>query len=147
MPRIRTKKTKRAPKGWKHIEDTLMEMTQKMRDVENEPHEGKRKPETVWPIYRLHHERSRYIFNLFYKKKEISRELYEYCLREKWADANLIAKWKKPGYQKLCCLGCIHKGDKNYDSTCICRVPKESLEEDKKIECVTCGCHGCASGD
>ncbi len=22
-------------------------------------------------------------------------ELYEWCLRENWADANLIAKWKK----------------------------------------------------
>ena len=58
-----------------------MELTQKMRDgkrflfnviVENEPHEGKRKPESVWPIYRLHHERSRYVYNMFYKKKEIS---------------------------------------------------------------------------
>lgn len=47
---------------------------------------------------------SRYIFDLFYKKKEISRELYEYCLREKWADANLIAKWKKSGFERLCCL-------------------------------------------
>ena len=102
--------------------------------VENEPHEGKRKPETVWPIYRLHHERSRYIFNMFYKKKEISRELYQYCLDQKWADAILIAKWKKPGYQKLCCLNCIQRKD---DTVCICRVPKENLEEDKKIECVS----------
>ena len=132
MPRIRTKKTKRAPKGWKNIEETLMELTQKMRDgnptplhlliyviAENEPHEGKRKPESVWPIYRLHHERSRYVYNMFYKKKEISRELYQYCLNEKWADAGLIAKWKKPGYQKVCCLNCIQKGDKNYSTACI----------------------------
>ena len=32
MPKIRTKKTKKAPKGWKNIEETLMELTQKMRD-------------------------------------------------------------------------------------------------------------------
>lgn len=44
---------------------------------------------------------------MFYFKKEISRDLYEYCLREKWADAPLIAKWKKKGYEKLCCINCI----------------------------------------
>jgi bud site selection protein 31 len=93
--------------GWDKIEEKLMELTNRMRDVENEPHEGRRKVESLWPIFRLHHERSRYIYEMFYKKKEISRDLYEYCLREKWADADLIAKWKKTGYEKLCCLQCI----------------------------------------
>jgi hypothetical protein len=68
--------------------------------AENEPHEGKRKAESVWPILRIHHQRSRYIFELFYKKKEISRELYEFCLREGYADANLIAKWKKVSFSQ-----------------------------------------------
>jgi hypothetical protein len=63
--------------------------------AENEPHEGKRKAESVWPIFRIHHQRSRYIFEQYYKKKAISKELYEFLLREKYADANLIAKWKK----------------------------------------------------
>jgi bud site selection protein 31 len=27
--------------------------------------------------------------------------------REKIADANLIAKWRKQGYEILCCLRCI----------------------------------------
>ena len=43
-----------------------------MREAENEPHEGKRKPESVWPILRIHHQMSRYIFDL-YKKKTISK--------------------------------------------------------------------------
>jgi len=100
-------KSKKQPVGWDKIEEKLMELTNRMRDVENEPHEGRRKVESLWPIFRLHHERSRYIYEMFYKKKEISRDLYEYCLREKWADADLIAKWKKTGYEKLCCLQCI----------------------------------------
>lgn len=104
MPRIQTLKSKKHPAGWDKIEDKLMELTNRMRDVENEPHEGRRKVESLWPIFRLHHERSRYIYEMFYKKKDISRDLYEYCLREKWADADLIAKWKKTGYEKLCCL-------------------------------------------
>ena len=32
---------------------------------------------------------------MFYRKKEISKEIYELCLREGYGDANLIAKWKK----------------------------------------------------
>ena len=44
---------------------------------------------------KLHHQRSRYIYECYYKRKEITKELYEYCLNEQWADRNLIAKWKK----------------------------------------------------
>ncbi|EDK31927.1 cell cycle control protein, G10 family protein (macronuclear) [Tetrahymena thermophila SB210] len=150
MPRIQNNKTKKTPPGWDRIEQKLLELTNKMRDVENEPHEGKRKVEALWPIYQIHHERSRYVYEMFYKAKpedKISRELYEYCLREKWADADLIAKWKKKGYEKLCCLQCIQPKDHNYGGTCICRVPKGSLEEGKVVQCQACGCRGCASCD
>lgn len=125
--------------------------------AETEPHEGKRKVESLWPIFRLHHQRSRYIFDLFYKRKAISRgivvgfglvvfvlfrdvlmevvnllfsfaELYEYCIKEGYADKNLIAKWKKQGYENLCCLRCIQTRDTNFGTNCICRVPKGKLE-------------------
>lgn len=56
---------------------------------------GKRKDELLWPIFRLHHQRSRYIYDMYYNKKAISKEVYEFALREKYADQNLIAKWKK----------------------------------------------------
>lgn len=32
---------------------------------------------------------------MYYNKKEISKEVYEFALAEKYADQNLIAKWKK----------------------------------------------------
>ena len=107
MPKIKTLRTKKKPEGWDRIEGPLIEFQTRMRDLENAPIEGKRKPEVLWPIFRLHHQQSRYIYDLFYKKKEISRDLYEFCLREKFGDAALIAKWKKKGYEKLCCLQCI----------------------------------------
>jgi bud site selection protein 31 len=66
-----------------------------MREAETETHEGKRKVEAAWPLFRIHHQRSRYIFDLFYKRRAISKELYDYCLNEGIADKNLIAKWKK----------------------------------------------------
>lgn len=48
--------------------------------AETEPHEGKRKVESLWPIFRLHHQRSRYIFDLFYKRKAISRGTHNFHL-------------------------------------------------------------------
>lgn len=147
MPKIRTIMTKKPPKGWETIEPTLMELNQRMRDAENEPHEGKRKPESLWPILRVHHQMSRFIFELYRVKKQISKELYNYCLKEKYADENLMAKWRKPGYEKLCCLMCIQQKNHNYGTTCICRVPRDKLDEGKTVECTHCGCRGCASCD
>lgn len=44
---------KKTPEGWDLIEPTLEEFEAKMREAETEPHEGKRKTETVWPIFRV----------------------------------------------------------------------------------------------
>ena len=69
---------------------------------------------------------------------------------------SLIAKWKKTGYEKLCCLRCIQTKvlptllppeihshifqDMNYQgSTCICRVPKAQVRSGTVVECVHCG--------
>jgi bud site selection protein 31 len=89
--------------------DVLEDYEKKMRDAENESHEGKRKVESVWwviasergiqqwshptpanlrrPIMRLSHARSRYIYDLYYKRELISRELYDWLLKQKYADA------------------------------------------------------------
>lgn len=112
--------------------------------AETDPHEGKRITESLWPIFKIHHQKSRYIYDLFYRRKAISRELYDYCVKEKIADANLIAKWKKSGYENLCCLRCIQTRDTNFGTNCICRVPKSKLEEGRVVECVHCGCRGCS---
>ncbi|KAH8256619.1 hypothetical protein KR026_006717 [Drosophila bipectinata] len=162
MPKVRRSR-KPPPDGWELIEPTLEELEQKMREgrksvpgveenannlriflAETEPHEGKRITESLWPIFKIHHQKTRYIYDLFYRRKAISRELYDYCLKEKIADGNLIAKWKKSGYENLCCLRCIQTRDTNFGTNCICRVPKSKLEEGRIVECVHCGCRGCS---
>ena len=143
MPKVRRGR-KAPPEGWELIEPTLEEFESKMREAETDPHEGKRKVEALWPIFRIHHQRSRYIYDLFYNKSIISHTLYDYCLREGIADGNLIAKWRKQGYENLCCLRCIQSRDTNFGANCICRVPKSKLEEGKIVECVHCGCRGCS---
>jgi bud site selection protein 31 len=90
---------------------------------------------------------SRYIYDLYYEKEAISKQLYDWLLKNNYADGNLIAKWKKQGYEKLCCLRCIQTKETNFNSTCICRVPREQLKEDQEVQCVNCGCRGCSSGD
>ena len=44
---------------------------------------------------------SRYIYDLYYDKEAISKQLYDWLLKNGYADANLIAKWKKQGYEKV----------------------------------------------
>jgi hypothetical protein len=63
--------------------------------AESDAHDNRRKNEMLWAVFQIHHKRSRFVYDMFYRKKRISRELYEFCLREKYADAALIAKWKK----------------------------------------------------
>lgn len=103
MPPIRTTRASRKapPPGFEDIEDTLLEFAAKMKDAENASHEGKKKYETVWPIFQISHQRSRYIYELYYEKEAIDKKLYEWLLKEGYADAMLIAKWKKMGYEKV----------------------------------------------
>jgi bud site selection protein 31 len=44
---------------------------------------------------------------LYYEKEAISKTLYDWLLKNNYADAMLIAKWKKQGYEKVSC-DCIH---------------------------------------
>ncbi|KAH8702633.1 putative cell cycle control protein Cwf14/Bud31, partial [Talaromyces proteolyticus] len=146
MPPIRTTRNQKPPPaGFEDIEDTLLEFSNKLKDAENASHEGKKRYEVHWPIFQISHQRSRYIYDLYYEKEAISKQLYDWLLKNKYADANLIAKWKKQGYEKLCCLRCIQTKETNFNSTCICRVPKAQMKKDQAIQCVSCGCRGCSS--
>ena len=83
---------------------------------------------------------------MFYKFKRITRALYDYCLREKYADAQLCAKWKKPGYSRLCSAQVINPTNTNFGTTSICRVPRQQLARGVVVEDSTTGCRGCAPG-
>ena len=45
------------PEGFDDIEDTLLEFSNKMKDAENAPHDGKKKHEMLWPIFQISHQR------------------------------------------------------------------------------------------
>eukprot|EP00915_Cephaloidophora_sp_WS-2016_P000155 GHVH01000244.1.p1 GENE.GHVH01000244.1~~GHVH01000244.1.p1 ORF type:complete len:182 (-),score=22.79 GHVH01000244.1:37-582(-) len=132
------------PPGYAKIELIMEKLQNKLRDAERETHEGKRKVESTWPILRITHQKSRFVFES-YKRGKIDDATYRYCIEAKLASASLIKKWTKQGYEKLCCLQCASNATTNFGTTCICRVPKSHLEEGKVVECQTCGCRGCSS--
>ena len=83
---------------------------------------------------------------MYAKHHRISKAVYDYCCKKKMVDTALVAKWKKPGYERLCCTHAINPANHAHGTVSICRVPKEDLSEDRVIVDVTCGCLGCASG-
>ncbi|MCJ1412615.1 hypothetical protein MMC19_006712 [Ptychographa xylographoides] len=102
MPPVRSARNRKPPpEGFDDLEDTLLEFSNKMKDAENASHEGKKRHEVLWPIFQISHQRSRYVYDLYYDKEAISKQLYEWLLKNGYADANLIAKWKKQGYEKV----------------------------------------------
>ena len=65
-------------------------------------------------------------------------------------DGNLMAKWKKPGYEKLCSLSAIQTRDTTHGTTSLCRVPlyRRSAESGARLRpSQTTGCISCCSGD
>ncbi|GME77901.1 unnamed protein product [Ambrosiozyma monospora] len=165
MAKITTKHKvkKKPPAGFSKIEPTLTKLQKKLKEAQSKPININRpKHESYWEIHQLNHTKSKYIYDLYYKKKLISKELYDWLLQNKFADRELIAKWKKQGYEQLCCLKCIQVKENNQGTTCVCRVPKAAFSKsaqdgdqgeeakmgkEKDIRCVNCGCRGCASTD
>lgn len=72
---MRRLKGRTPPEGWDQLEATVEDYERQMRDAVAEDHEGKRRNETTWRIHRLHFEKNRFIYDLMYKRKALSREL------------------------------------------------------------------------
>ena len=128
------------------MEPTLSALENELREKVNEPHEGLRKTESQWPIHQINWQKSRYIYDLYYTYGRISREVYDYCMDNKMVDAALIAKWKKPGYERLCSTYAINPKNYKFGTVSICRVPASQLAPGSQIEDPATGCRGCASG-
>lgn len=142
----RRQRLSRKPEGWDLLEETIQKYQSKLREAEMEDAAGKRKDEALWPIFRIHQAQSRFIYEQ-YTSGNISRELFDYCLQNNHADNGLISKWKKPGFERLCCVRCVQVRDTQYQTVCVCRVPRKDLSNNQLIECTHCGCRGCSSSD
>lgn len=74
-------KGKQPPEGWELVEKQIEDYEQQMRDAVAEDHEGKRKNETTWRIHRIHFEKNRFIYDVMYKQKAVTRELVRTAAR------------------------------------------------------------------
>ena len=95
------------PPGYDYLEPVLEALENELRDKVNEPHEGKRKVESLWPVHQINWQRTRYVYDMHYKYKKIDKRVWDYCCRNKIIDENLAKKWRKPGYDlgALSCCG------------------------------------------
>lgn len=138
--------SKKPPAGYEYIEPVMTALENELREKMNEPHEFKRNCEALWPIHQITWQRSRYVYDMYAKYKRISKKVYDYCVKAKLVDASLIAKWKKPGYEKLCSTHAINSKNFNFGTVSICRVPRHELSQDTSVRSTHSGCIGCASG-
>lgn len=139
-------KRKKPPAGFEVIEPVLEALENELRDKVKESNANKRKTESMWPVHQINWQRSRYVYDMYYTHHKISKQVYDYCISQKIVDAPLIAKWKKPGYERLCSTYVINPTNYKFGTTSICRVPwKDRSEEQKKAKDPTTGCMGCAS--
>lgn len=143
----RWNKKKAAPPGFEVVEPTLEVLENELRDKIKESNETKRKTESLWPVHQINWQKSRYIYDMYYTYGRISRQVYDYCIQQKLVDAALIAKWKKPGYERLCSTYVINPSNYKFGTTSICRVPmRDRSPEARTAQDPTTGCLGCASG-
>lgn len=125
-------KRRRAPEGFDYVEPILEALENELRDKVKETDPKKRKTESMWPVHQINWQKSRYIYDMYYVHKKISKKVYQYCLDQKLVDAGLIAKWKKPGYERLCSTYVINPNNYKFGTTSICRVPWFDRSEDLK---------------
>lgn len=137
---------KKPPAGYDYIEPVMIQLEEEMKRAVAESHEGKRNCEGNWPIHQINWQRSRYVFDMHYKHKRITKEIYDWCCKMKLVDVALCSKWRKQGYEKLCSTYAINPKNFQFNGVDICRVPKGKLRDGTIVESRYNGCLGCCSG-
>jgi len=85
-------KKKPPPPGFDVLEPTLEALEHELRDQIKASSETKRKTESMWPVHQINWQKSRYVYDMYYTYRRISKQLYDYCIQQKLIDAALIAK-------------------------------------------------------
>jgi bud site selection protein 31 len=132
LPTKWNQKKRKPPSGFDYVEPVLEALENELRDKVKDSNLNQRKIECLWPVHQINWQKSRYIYDLYYTYHRIDKEVYQYCLDQKLVDAALIAKWKKPGYERLCSTYVINPTNYKFGTTSICRVPWFDRNVDQK---------------
>ena len=144
MNRVRKRSNLAPPDGWDEIKEQVLDLNGVMRRAEMNCSECGNSKEQIWGVMRANWKRSRPIFEARWRKKTMSDELYNWICNQGYAVRTLIDVWRKPGYDRACCVACVSKNT-DHGGVCICRVSKRNRQKD--VKCFHCGCPGCCSGD
>lgn len=145
MSRIRRKSDLRPPPGWEKVKNLILSLNEEMKVAEATNVDANSSQEQLWAVMRCNWQRSRPVFEMRWKEKTMDNTLYEWILNQGYADRELINAWRRPGYDRLCCVSCISRKT-DHGGVCMCRVPKAERAV-KDLKCFNCGCQGCCSGD
>jgi bud site selection protein 31 len=133
LPQRWNKSKKRPPpNGFDYVEPILEALENELRDKVKETDPKQRKLEVVWPIHQINWQKTRYVYDLYHVHHRITKSVYQYCIDQNLIDAALIAKWKKPGYERLCSTYVINPTNYKFGTTSICRVPLYDRSESTK---------------
>ena len=132
LPQKWSAKRKKPPAGFDVVEPILEALENELRDQVKDTNLNQRKNESLWPVHQINWQKTRYIYDMYYTHQRISKAVYQYCVQQKLVDAALMAKWKKPGYERLCSTYVINPNNYKFGTTSICRVPWKDRSEDLK---------------
>lgn len=138
----------KVPADFYVIEPTLSALEQELKREMSSNVQGNKRGENLWPIHQIDWQRTRYVHDMFYKFKRIDQATYDYCVRNKLINGPLSAKWREPGYEKLCSLHAIDSRNFSFGGVSICRTPRAKLVgRPEKVQYIFNGCLGCGSGE
>jgi bud site selection protein 31 len=145
MTRIRRRSELKPPPEWESVKATVLALNDEMRRAESANVDAKSSQEQLWKVMQCNWKRSRFVFEARWRSRTMGDPVYEWILRQGYADRELINAWRRPGYDRLCCVHCISKHS-DHGGVCLCRVPRAERAT-KALKCFHCGCPGCCSGD
>jgi bud site selection protein 31 len=120
------------PAGFEYIQPVLEALENELRDAVKHTDPKQRKLEAMWPVHQINYQKTRYVYDMYYVHHKISKHVYQFCINKKYIDAALAAKWKKPGYERLCSTYVINPTNYKFGTTSICRVPLYERSESAK---------------
>jgi bud site selection protein 31 len=147
MSRVRRNPSLNPPAEWAEVRDLIVDFTAKLKEAEDVVVDDNWTREQWVAINRANWIRCRCVYIRRYISRTMKEDLFEWILKEGFAERDLIALWRKTGYERVCCVRCA--SDKSDAEGCACRRTRTAneLRDAPAPKCRECWCPGCRSRD
>ena len=94
MPKV--KKSRMPPQGYELVKRLILELENKVGEAVTDSKKGKANMESLWPIFNdyINYQRTRLIFDMYFRQRTISEEVYNYCIEKNLVDEKLLDTFK-----------------------------------------------------